>query len=357
MKEIYNQILPENFQVNIDTVEFSIDEISLQIHDALISIITTPDGEILQTRTNRKSMPATEYGPPLQFRYKSRPSLSTGELFVEGSPYAHLYGQNVWTSDSVQNATAPIIKLICKFLKTPINKSIKSKLTDGKIKLHRIDLAVNFQLESENHVNSAITQLKHLLASQGCQSHLHQRYVALAPKGSKYYMISAYAKGSQMRINKNLDTETHQRLVRACEPLLRIEVRLRSAELRKLGLAYVSDWTDDTAREVFRKYFHRLPLEGISFGTISEEDFKNVDDRMRPIVVLHKLGFSDWHLAYSEATRTRHKAYFRQRGINLDCPTQADAETPLVTVLVRKGAISPTPAWLVRAGMAPKRRR
>jgi len=356
MEDIYSQILSSDFQVNIDTVEFSIDEINLEVPDALVSIITSPDGEVLQTRTNRKSMPAVEDGPPLHFRYKSHPDSSTGELFIQGSPYAHIYGQNVWTSDSVRNATIPIIKQICKFLDAPINQTVEKKLTAGQIKLHRIDLAVNFRFDSENQVGSAIMQLKHLLASQRCQSHLHERYVALAPKGSKNYMISAYAKGSQMRVNRDLNADIRQRLVRACAPLLRIEVRLRSAELRKLGLSYVSDWTRETAKEVFKKYFHRLPLEGISFGPISDEDFENIDDRMRPVLALHKLGV-DWRLVYSEATRTRHKAYFRQRGVNLDCPNQLAGDTPLAEVLSRKGAISQTPTWLVEAGMAPKPRR
>jgi hypothetical protein len=356
MEDIYSNILSGDFQVNIDTVDFSMENITLEIPNTLISLITTSEGEILQARTNRKSVPALESAPPLYIRYRSHPGSSKGQLFVQGSPYAHLYGQNVWTSDNVQNAVSPAIRRILKYLDIPVSKEISNRLMAGDVRLHRIDLAVNFRLEYEEDVDSAIKQLKHLLASQRCQSNLHQRYVALAPKGSKNYMISVYAKGSQVQTSKNIDTEIRERLARACARILRIEVRLRRSELRKLNLSFVSDWTDQTAQDVFRKYFARLPLKGLSFGPLSHNDFVNIDDRMRPVLALHKMGV-DWRLTYSDATRARHKAYFRQRGINLDSPNQLKSEISLAEMLNRKGAIARTPTWLIDEGMAPTPRR
>jgi hypothetical protein len=353
MLDIHSRILPNQFQVNIDTVDFSMDEITLEIPDTVSALITAPDGEILQLRTNRKAIPAIESGPPLYIRYASHPGTPTGTLSVQGSPYAHLYGQNVWTSDSVQDAISPAIRRIFKHLNTPINKTLSARLKAGDVKLNRIDLAVNFRLEYEEDVNFALKQIKHLLASQHCQSHLHQRYAALAPQGSKNYMISAYAKGSQVQSSKNIDLEIRDRLAKTCARILRIEVRLRAPELRKLGLTSVSNWSAETAQEVFRKYFHRFPLGGITFGALTPEDFEGISLRMRPVLALHKLGI-DSKLIYADPTRARHKTYFRDLGINLDCPNFSESGFPLVDMLSHSGAIPRTPKWLIDAGMAPK---
>lgn len=354
MKAIFDKILSDDFQVNVDTAAFTIDGININLQDTLSTLIVTPDGEIIQKRSNRKSMLSLDGGSSLQIRHRTSPNLPTGELTIEGSPFSYLYGQSVWTSGDVKKAIIPVAFDICEKLDySPHVKSL-AKWRDGNIELHRVDLAVNFRLESENQTLSAITQIKHLLASQRCQCHLHAHYAAMAPRNSKTYSVIAYAKGPEMRVKKSSisDDPVYQRLVRACEPLLRIEVRLRQSELRKLNLSRVSDWTDGKAQEVFRTYFARLPLEGVSYGPLSKADFEGIDDRMRPVLALHKLNV-DWRLFYADVSRARHKAYFRKLGINLDCPNQLGREIPLVEILCRPGAITRTPAWLIDAGMAP----
>lgn len=355
MKTIRDEILSGDFQVNVDTVSFTIDGIDIDLKDALSALIVTPDGEIIQKRSNRKSMPSIDGGSTLQIRHRMSPNLPTGQLTIEGSPFSYLYGQSVWTSGNLRKAVAPVVFDICDKLDYFPCVTSQAKWRAGDIELHRVDLAVNFRLESENQTISAVTQIKHLLASQRCQCHLHAHYAAMAPRNSKTYSVIAYAKGPEMRVKKSSisDDPVYQRLVRACEPLLRIEVRLRQSELRKLDLSHVSDWTDGKAQEVFREYFARLPLDGVSYGPLSEADFEGIDDRMRPVLALHKLNV-DWRLFYADVSRARHKAYFRKLGINLDCPNQPGCEIPLVEILSRPEAITRTPAWLIDAGLAPR---
>lgn len=354
MITIYDEILSGDFQVNIDTVSFVVDGVNIDLPDTLSALIVTPDGEIIHKRSNRKPMLSIDGGSPLQIRHRSSPNQLTGELSIEGSPFAYFYGQNIWTSDNMKNATIPFAFDICEKLNFMPDEQTRMKWRDGDVELYRADLAVNFRLESEGQVESALTQIKHLLASQRCQCHLHERYAALSPKNSKAYSVVAYAKGPQMRAKKPQfpDNPVYQRLLRACEPLLRVEVRLRRSELRKLGLSVVKNWNHGTAKEVFLEYFKRFPLEGISFGPLSESDFEGIEDRMRPALALHKMGVNS-KLVYADVTRARHKKYFREHGINLDCPHQPKREVPLTKILSQKGAIARTPPWLIEEGMAP----
>ncbi|ALP61579.1 hypothetical protein AN416_02535 [Paraburkholderia caribensis] len=143
------------------------------------------------------------------------------------------------------------------------------------------------------------------------------------------------------------------KLAQECEPLLRVELRLMGSELRRLNLDQVWAWSASTAREVFRKYFARLPLADITFGQLKPEDFKGMDMRMRAAFAHHKLG-TDLSAIYCKRTRERHLAYFRKRGFNLNVPNQPKAQLMLTDILSKPGVIAHAPKWLADAGMAPR---
>jgi hypothetical protein len=357
MSSSTEQILPDKFQVNVDTVCFSVTEVQIGADAATKSLITDSNGEYLGEITNRTAIAGSHGRHALQYRVKSR-SPHDHELFVEGSPFANKYGQNVWTSGNVKLAcTSTLRRLIPKLNIRAMPASIEA-WKEGNIALHRVDLAVNFRLESSQQVDEALTQLKRQIIAMRCQCSVHVRYVALRPRRGTQYSIAIYDKGDQMSMNSRRSEADmlFQRLVNECQGILRIEVRLRRAELKKLGLTLAGDWKTDTARDVFRKYFARLPLQDVTFGTLSAADFRGISERMRPVLALHKLN-ADWKPIYSERTRTRHKAYFKERGINLDCPNAIEVPVSLAGVLSKPGAIAGTPMWLIKAGMAPRRKR
>ncbi|WP_185597940.1 phage/plasmid replication protein, II/X family [Burkholderia cepacia] len=328
----------------------------MDVNDVTTVLVSTPEGTQQQI-TNRKPVPGKSGRHALHYRVKSR-SPYDHQLFVEGSPFANRYGQNVWSSASVKRACTSTVRRLIHELNINATSDKIDAWINGDIELYRVDLAVNFRLESSRQVDDALTQLKRRFIAMRCQCSIHVRYAALCPRGSRHYSIAAYDKGDQMSLKSSGDHADNlfKRLAKECEGLLRIEVRLRRAELKKLGLTLARDWGPGTARDVFRKYFARLPLRDVTFGPLSTTDFEGIDERMRPVLALHKLG-ADWKQIYSDRTRVRHKAYFKARGIDLDCPSQPDRTVSLLEVLARNGAAAKTPSWLIRAGLAPRRRR
>lgn len=319
-------------------------------------LVSTPEG-VQQQITNRKPVPGKYGRHALHYRVKSR-SPHDHELFVEGSPFANRYGQNVWSSGNVKLACTSTVKHLIRELNINAAPDTIAAWNDGNIELHRVDLAVNFRLESSQQVDEALTLLKHLLVAKRRQCSTHRRYAAYRPKSGTQYQIAAYDKGDQMSLKSsgNHADDLFRNLAKECEGILRIEVRLRRAELHKLKLPLARDWRPETAREVFRKYFARLPLRDVTFGPLSAADFEGIDERRRPAIALHKLGV-DWRLIYCARTRTRHKAYFKGRGIDLDCPNLPGPAISLADMLSKPEAIARTPRWLIEAGMAPRRKR
>lgn len=351
-----DQILPEKFQVNVDTVCFSVTGAQMDVDEVTKVLVSTPGGAQQQI-TNRKSV-AGKYGRhALHYRVKSR-SPHDHELFVEGSPFANQYGQNVWSSGSVKLACTSTVRRLVRELNIDAASDKIAAWSEGNIELHRVDLAVNFRLDSSQRVDEALTVLKHILVAKRRQCSTHRRYAAYRPKSGKQYQIAVYDKGDQLSLKSSGDHagDLFRNLSKECEGILRIEVRLRRAELHKLGLPLARDWQLDTSREVFRKYFARLPLHDVTFGPLSAADFEGIDERRRPAMALHKLGV-DWRLIYCARTRARHKAYFKGRGIDLDCPNLPGPAISLAELLSKPDAIAKTPRWLIEAGMAPRRSR
>jgi hypothetical protein len=349
--------LPADFQVNIDTVRFSVKDVELALDGVTTAIITSAAGEYLHTITNRKEVEGKSPRHKLQVRYKTLTDSKVGELFVEGSPFAFRYGQNVFSSADIREACIPTLRELSQTLQFTANKETRKAWEDGMIELHRVDLAVNFSLESEAQVRQALKQLAHQIAALPCQSSLHVRYAALVPRSAKKYMITAYAKGAQMRLKTagNHQEDAFERLVEECQTVLRIEVRLLRRELKDLELTFARDWEANTAKRLFAAYLQKLPVHKVTFGPLSVDDLQQIDERMRPVLALHMHGI-DWRPIYSPRTRARHKAYFSAQGIDLNAPHQKRPSISLRDLLSRKRAIMDTPRWLISAGMAPRQK-
>ena len=175
MKKPYFEILPNVFQVNIDTVKFSVGNVGVDFADVTKMTITSAEGELFCTKTNRKPLPGDFDRHALQMRYTTVENENQGELFIEGSPFGNRYGQNVFTSGNLKNACLWTLKRVCELYDIKVAPETVEDWNAGIVELHRVDLAVNFKLASEDHVDKALLQLKRLLAAQRVECHLHDK--------------------------------------------------------------------------------------------------------------------------------------------------------------------------------------
>lgn len=348
------EILPEDFQINLDTVKFSVSNVKIEFNDVTRMLITSAEGEMSCMKTNRKPLRGVFDRHALQMRYITKENEESGDLIIEGSLFGNRYGQNVHTSANMRNACIWTLKRVRDLHQLQTTPESAQDWNAGLIQLHRVDLAVNFKLESGDQVDRALTQLKRQFAAQRVECHLHDTYASFAPRGGKNYSIATYAKGAQMRVlaSRSKNDETLARLAEECAPILRVELRLQKPELRRLKLDEVGAWSAPIARSTYRKYFARLPLDGMTFGLLKPDDLRDVDVRMRPVLAHHKLG-TDPKLIYSDRTRARHKAYFKQLGIDLNVPNEPTQPVLLTDILSKRGTIMKTPRWLTEAGRAP----
>lgn len=122
--------------VNIDTVDFSVDgeNGSFVIPNTTSAQVISPDGEILTSYQNRVAIPGKFGAHKLSVR-----TLNSGaKLEVQGSPYATLYGQNVFTSSDLKTGVLDALKKVCKTFRISPTKEQKQRWSAGDIDLERV---------------------------------------------------------------------------------------------------------------------------------------------------------------------------------------------------------------------------
>lgn len=342
--------------VSVDTVEFTISGGNFDIPGANRVVVYDRNNNESCTYGNRIRLHGKFGSHAMHVRVLD----SGSELFFEGSPYAARYGQNIFSTSNVLRACNIAIKRAVHVFGINPESKIMDGWLSGEAVLKRVDLAVNFRLESKQVIKDVLKQVRRQLVEQYGPTRSNASTVYWAPKGGKQYSIVLYDKEAQVKHStKKKANKYSEKLVDECLNVLRIEVRLRAGELKKLGLEWAGSWTEGKAEEVFRQYLAMLKLFSVTSGPLDDDELNRLPARMRPVLALHKLGGHDFHeKIYSGRTCQRHRDFFRGLGIDLRCPNQAEGTIiSLDDYLSQANIIMATPDWMIAEGIAPKENR
>jgi II/X family phage/plasmid replication protein len=231
--------MKSNPSIEIDTVNFSViaQKETFNIPDATIANVISQDGVLLDSFQNRKSVSGKFGAHALNVR-----TLHCGsELKVEGSPFAYRYGQNLFTSSNIKLLVREALLEVCKIVDSKATEAQMKEWLAGDIELHRVDLAVNFRLESEAMCVSVLRQIRRQLEEQGGSTRSSGTTIYWIPKDGEEYTIVFYAKGPQMRRLKRYDRMPYKaRLIAESANILRVEIRVAPLGLRNHSLNRLS---------------------------------------------------------------------------------------------------------------------
>lgn len=339
-----------NLTVNIDTIIFIVKESkegSFNIPSTTAKVYSK-DGKLLESYQNRISLKGKHGTHSLQVR-----TMNNGKVLrVECSPYAFLYGQNVFTASDLNSVVIRILRRVCKKFGFRITRQRLQRWINGGIELRRVDLFVNFDVALESEATKILKQVYRQLVKLPCSMQKHGSSVYLHKKDLTFCF---YAKGPQMRSLPSYKKipEHRVKLLKVCEPILRLEFRLLAGELLKRDLSQLSSWTQRIAERTYWRYFrNKLKLFSITSGTVTKEELDKYPRGLRTALALHKAGV-DLTDVYSARTLQRHRGEFRKNGIDIRCPNQPEGTVVSLTeVLSLSNAISEIPGWMIEAGIA-----
>jgi len=95
--------------ISIDTIEIEAEGENILLPDTHFSRVVSADGEIIAMSQNRRET-KSEFGI---HSLRARTKHDGRTLCVEGSPYGHKYGQNVFTSPLLLPACIVALKAVC----------------------------------------------------------------------------------------------------------------------------------------------------------------------------------------------------------------------------------------------------
>jgi hypothetical protein len=319
-----------------------------EVKGATYVVVKSSNGETVKTIGNRVKIMG-KYGIHT-FHVRV---LENGKILeIEGAISASLYGQNAFGSNSLARVMKRIIKLVIRKLGlTPPLKLIKEWM-QGKFTIVRIDVAVNFQFQSEVEVHDVIKQSARQLLENDKHMSNYRTTTIYQPRGGKDYSISFYGKGAQMRCSNTANKlSDHDKLIQECDRILRLELRLQSNELKLLGLNIARVWSQSTPMEVINTYTARLDFLRFNTGAIAEDKLVGVSNPMLQTLALYAAG-KNWGKNLSPRTVQRRLAEGKQLNLDLRCPPPANGSTRSIFETLSDKVMT-TPKWMIDAGIAP----
>lgn len=237
-------------------------------------------------------------------------TVERGKLEFKGNPAKFLQGHNLFGSNDLKGVLIDMLIDVCEAIELAPSAENLLAWRRGEIELSRVDVTEMFELPTFADVGAWI-QAAGKTASVKWRGRGHYQdgtlyfgKVATGKRASPWQM-KLYHKGEEVRVHKlPKDIEKREDLENWASNKLRIEVTLRTQELKRLGLHNVSSWTVDRANQVFEAY-----LSKVNFGELAMVDVETEEDlkpKLRAVYALWKTG-CDMRKLYSRPTFYRYR--------------------------------------------------
>lgn len=230
-----------------------------------------------------------------------------GQVEFSGCPAKFLQGHNIFGSSDLRGLTVAVIERIVRILALKPSEEDRSSWKDGCIKLARVDLTESFDLGNRSRVHTAIKALSEssYLVHRGRAS-VSKESTVYWGKHSRRWSLKAYSKGDEIEAAKHrLPSELRDSMLPAfADGLLRVEVVMRSMELKSVGLDSLMAWSENTPKTLYSHY-----LEGLQ---ISENAVLNAET-LSGLAPRAQLAYNSWREGHDLRQMLPRKTFYRYR--------------------------------------------
>jgi II/X family phage/plasmid replication protein len=273
-------------------------------------------------------------------------------LELSGNPAKFVQGHNLFGSaDPSEVLAAAVRKVAASFWHGP--KVAETFPLDpeavAQARITRIDLTGSWVLEREGDVLPFLRAMEERVwvpyRGRGVQSHPGTLYYGYASKGkrAKDWQLKLYAKGLEVSHRPLPGFAMNvPGLLDEVNRTIRVELTLRTRELKRLGLRCVGDWTPEKVGEVWRSYVDRLDF-GDAQMTLDVTDLASlgIKPRLLDVIASWKAG-NDIRAGRSRPSFYRiRKEVLEATGFDIASPVPKSNVVPLRRVIEAKPALYP----------------
>ena len=253
------------------------------------------------------------------------------EIFIDGNPSKFLQGHNVFGGCDLKGLLLGVFRFLYtqELVEFDIIDAVAS-IDAGHIK--RIDITDSIEFQNKVQVRSYIKQLSQTSHTRTGRP-MQKNWTLMYNTGAKRWTLKVYSKGDEIR--KKTLSEAHpdrEFLVNEANRLCRVELQIRSLELKRIGLDRVYNHTYEKILETYQRYVGLIKMS---------TKIQLTSNELQTLSRVHRQTYFAWKEGIDvagEMTRPtfyRHRAAINDLGVDISIPytpTTADV-IPLKTVV------------------------
>lgn len=299
-----------------------------------------PSGEV-DWKCSKRTTVEGSFSSGLQVRTATHTADACTHIEISGNPVKFFQGHNLWGTDDLPSLAVAAIRYIANHLGLTYSADDEAAWLTGAIQLTRVDVTTSFHLQ---HRNAVLEWLR----SAEQTAHLSHRGRGQLVKGSTLYFgknsrrwsLKLYSKGQEITA-KGHGQDAILNLPSAvawADRTLRAELTLRSMELQRMKLAFVSDWlhSDGTPESVTTQLLHDR-FGGMTMTTTAHLPAE-ILDALRPAL---RMAYQSWESGSDLRAILPHRTFYKYRsellphGIDIATlrPKEVSNVVPLFRVL------------------------
>lgn len=266
---------------------------------------------------------------------------------VSGNLVKWFQGHNIFGTNDVRGLVLESLSKVLEIGKIGVSVSELQSWVAGDIELLRVDVTESADFGNEKRVLNSLRSLDQSANLKFRGRGEFNGHSLLFGKGSRNWSLTLYAKGSELRKHKLPSQLLDTPLLCFADGLLRMEFRLLSMHLKKLGLSKLWAWCENTASSV-----HQIMLQNLQISDATMLD----SDIIEGLPTRYKLIYQSWLDGHDLRTILTRPTFYRHRksllayGIDISIKQdrkQAESSNvvPIRVVLVGKPVTVPEWAY------------
>lgn len=281
-------------------------------------------------------------------------SITQQTIEVSGNPAKWLQGHNLFGTNDLKALIWAFFNELLKIPELKLKPSLQQlhAIKSGKLTISRIDINETWFLNSREEVLAWLEaagqkmRLKHRGAGQFKGDTLYWG------KNSRRWSIKCYSKGDEINSRKSNfpDALRIPEMLAYADRALRLELTLKSNQLREWLLHDVSHWGADTGKMLLLGLIKGLEMSDNM--RLSDEKLKNLKPSVK-MAYFAWLGGQDLKQELKRPTFYRYRSQLKELGIDIGIPKDLNQEDSKVIPLMRVLEAEPVgiPDWAIEQGL------
>lgn len=280
-------------------------------------------------------------------------SITQSTIEISGNPVKWLQGHNLFGTNDIKALLWLFFKKLAKIPELKLNPTVEqlARIKDGHYTISRVDINETWHLNSRDEVLSWIRSAGHKMRLKHRGAGQFKGDTLYWGKGSRRWFIKCYAKGDEIDSKKSNYPEALRipQMLDYADKALRLEITIKSNQLREWQLHDVSHWGTDTGK---------LLLIELIKGLEMSNNFRLDDEILNSLPPRLKMAYLAWfhgedlRQSLSRPTFYRYRTQLKKYDIDIGIKQDKENKNNVVP-LIRVLEAQPVgiPDWAYKQGL------